>query len=269
MVSAKVIILITKGDDEKFQFGYGAFEPLLIIVKVLFLFSMYSILAVNSIRAILRGGYEIEMSIALIYSVFCTILCCVFWIIFKRVAKKNNSPIMKAEAFGWFLDTLLSFVVLLAFIFVLILKKTTTYTFLIPFVDPFVTLCLIITMLPSLFIMFLDNIRELVAAAPSEAIQQQLRLIIEKYVEKYDFKHFESYSEKRGRSLYLIIHIFLKEEISIKKSDFIRKEMIRDIKKWWFFSDTDILFTINPDWIYLSGSNSDEKLIAQDKLIDK
>ena len=256
LISARVVRLITKGQTVNYQFGYGAYEPLLIIIRSIFLFGMYLILGYEVITSMINGGYSIGTYFALIYSVISTNACFGIWLVLRKSARRNTSPVLKAEAYGWFLDTILSAAVFVAFLFIILLNHIGAVRF-VPYIDPLITLCLVLMMLPALFSMFLTNFRDLVSAAPSLQIQEELRAIMDKFQEKYEFINIENYSEKRGRSLYLISHVYLDHEMSIKTLDKIRKEMVRTIKRWWFYSDIDILFTLNPSWIGMSNINSE------------
>ncbi len=245
LISARVVKLITKGQTVNYQFGYGAYEPLLIIVRSIFLFGMYLVLGYEAISFLFKGGYSISTSFALVYSVISTSACFIIWVILRKSARKNTSPVLKAEAYGWFLDTILSAAVFLAFMIIILLKHFGAHSFT-PYIDPLITLCLVILMLPALYNMFLSNFRDLVSAAPSLEIQKELRSIMNRFQEKYAFSNIENFSEKRGRSLYLISYVYLDHDIPMKTLDKIRKEMVKEIKRWWFYSDIDILFTLNP-----------------------
>ena len=264
LISARVVRLITKGQTVNYQFGYGAFEPLLIIIRSIFLFGMYLVLGYEAISFLLKGGYSISTSFALVYSVISTGACFIIWLILRKSARKNTSPVLKAEAYGWFLDTILSAAVFLAFMIIFVLKQLGAHS-ITPYIDPLITLSLVIFMLPALYNMFLSNFRDMVSAAPSLKIQEELRTIMNRYQEKYDFSNIENFSEKRGRSLYLISHVYLDHEIPMKTLDKIRKEMVKDIKRWWFYSDIDILFTLNPAWIEMSNINSEFKVEDKSK----
>ena len=83
--------------------------------------------------------------------------------------------------------------------------------------------------------------------------------IIRPLVEKHGFSGFKIYSVQRGRTLYILIHVYLAEERKIRELDKIRKEMICAIRKYNSFSDTDIIFTIDTTWIPLSVPSEGEK----------
>lgn len=256
LISARVVRLITKGQTVQYQFGYGAFEPLLIIIRSIFLFGMYMVLGYEAITSLFQGGYSIVTSFALIYSLISTGACLIIWIILRKTARKNTSPVLKAEAYGWFLDTILSAAVLLAFLLIAFFNYIGADS-LTHYIDPLITLSLVILMLPALFTMFLVNFRDMVSAAPPIEIQEELRRIMQGFQDKYAFANIENFSEKRGRSLYLISHVYLNQEVTMKTLDKIRKEMVKEIKAWWFYSDIDIVFTLNPTWIQLSNINSE------------
>lgn len=256
IISARVVRLLKKGDNREFQFGYGAFEPLFIVVRVLFMFFMYLTLGLDAVGTMLRGGNSVELSLAIFYAAFSAAISLAFWLALRSSARRINSPVLIAEARGWLNDVLLYLSVLVAF-GVAYLLSSTRLAFLVPYADPAITLAIIVCMLPSLVKLFLANIRDLVAAAPSQEIQDQLAAIIEGYRTECGFAGFRTYTEKRGRNLYLIVYIILCRETPLRDLDRVRKRMIRDIRKWWHYSDCDILFTIDPSWITLTTAAAD------------
>jgi len=251
IISARVVRLLRKGDNREFQFGYGAFEPLFIVVRVLFMFFMYLSLGVDAVRTMLGGGNRVELFLAIIYAAFSAASSLAFWMALRSSARRINSPVLIAEARGWLNDVLLYLSVLAAF-GVAYLLRPTRLSFLVAYADPAITLAIIACMLPSLVKLFFSNIRDLVAAAPSQEIQDQLAAIIEGYRAECTFLGFRTYTEKRGRNLYLLVYIVLTREMPVRNLDRIRKRMIHDIRKWWHYSDCDILFTIDPSWIPLT-----------------
>jgi len=255
IISARVVRLVSRGDNREFQFGYGAFEPLLIIVRVICMLFMYAILGFDAIKTMATGGSEIVFSMAFIYTALSASVCLFFWAALRRVAHRINSPVLIAEARGWFNDILLSLAVLSAFLLAYLLESTPLKA-VTRYADSGVTLLMIVCMLPSLVRLFASNMRELVSAAPSQEIQDQLRAIVEGYRAACDFAGFKTYSEKRGRNLYLIVYIVLRHEVPIKSLDKIRKYMMSDIRQWWHYCDCDIIFTIDPSWMPLSGLGS-------------
>jgi predicted Co/Zn/Cd cation transporter (cation efflux family) len=87
-------------------------------------------------------------------------------------------------------------------------------------------------------------------------IQKQLDAVIEPFIEKHNLAGFNAYSTKRGRTLYVVVHVYLNENRTVKTIDRIRKEMIRAIRKYWHYSDIDIVFTFDTTWIPLSSMSN-------------
>jgi cation diffusion facilitator family transporter len=251
IISARVVRLVKRGDNQEFQFGYGAFEPLVIVVRVLFMFFMYVTLGVDAVKTLAGGGSQVELSLAIIYAAFSAAVSVAFWLALRSSAHRINSPVLIAEAKGWFNDILLYLSVLAAFGIASFLGRT-RLAFLVDYADSGITLAIIVCMLPSLVKLFFANIRDLVAAAPSQEIQDELAAIIEGYRAECAFSGFRTYTEKRGRNLYLLVYIVLTREMPVRDLDRLRKRMIHDIRKWWHYSDCDILFTIDPSWIPLT-----------------
>jgi cation diffusion facilitator family transporter len=252
LCSASIVRLIGRGDNREYQFGYGAFEPFFIVVRTIALLCMNIFLAWGAVTSILDGGYRVRASAAILFTAISVIVCAVIWRILVNTSRKENSPVLKAEAKSWLNDTLISCAVLASFVVMAVLDRT-PFAWLSSFADPAITILFIGGMTPTLVGQLVTNTRELLDAAPPMEIQQGLEDIVQSHVQRHGFKSFQAYSTKRGRTISTIIHVQLKQEMPLRQLDMIRKNMLRDIKKFWQWSDTDIVFTIDPSWIPLSA----------------
>ena len=72
---------------------------------------------------------------------------------------------------------------------------------------------------------------------------------MEKYSSLYGFSDYEIYSSNRGRTVLSTIHVILSEDLPVSKLDSMRKTMLKEIVETWPWSDTDIVFTIDPSWM--------------------
>lgn len=91
--------------------------------------------------------------------------------------------------------------------------------------------------------------RELLGAAPTISVQATLEKITNRFVKEYAFRKAEVYALKRGRSLMVVIYVFLSEERPVKQLDAIRLEMIKAMYTYSNFCDTDIVFTLDDRWV--------------------
>ncbi len=257
LISAKVVKLVLKGDDKKYHFGYGAFEPLFIVIRSIFIICMNLTLAANAIKTIIGGGNTISLSYAAFYTILSAIVSLGGGILLHRHARKMDSPTLFAESKSWFNDALLSFSVLFSFALIAVLKYTPLAGISV-YMDSIITLFFIVLITPQFVKQLLFNMKELLIAAPSQDTQAELDQVIRPFVEEHGFSGFNIYSSQRGRSLYILIHVYLDKERKIRELDKIRKEMVCAVRKYNSFSDTDIIFTIDTDWIPLSVPSEEE-----------
>lgn len=251
LTSGFVLKLVGKKDDENYQFGYGAFEPFFIAVRTIVLVGMNIVLGFNAIKSLFSGGYRVEANLGMIFTGLSIVGCSIVWCILYRNAKKLSSPMLKAEARSWINDTLLSVAVLLSF-FIMWLLDRTGHSNIANYIDPIITILFVISLSFPLLKQLFQSTKELLNAAPPEEIQDNLDAIIEKYVKQYDFRSYMIYSNKQGRVVYSTIHIFLKNEMPVSTLDRIRKEIMMDIIDSWAYSDTDIVFSLDPSWVKYS-----------------
>ncbi len=257
LTSGFVLKLIGKRDDENYQFGYGAFEPFFIVVRTLVLLSMNIVLGFNAVTSLFTGGYRVEANLGMIFTLLSIFGCSIVWSILHQNAKKLGSPMLKAEARSWINDTLLSVAVLLSFSLMYLLDKAGRGD-IANYIDPLITILFVLSLSIPLIRQLVSSVRELLTAAPPEEIQDALDSLIEKYVRKYRFRSYMIYSYKQGRVVSATIHIFLKEERPLSELDRIRKEILMEIKGAWTYSDTDIVFTLDPSWIKYSVPVADD-----------
>lgn len=251
LLSGYVVKLISRSDNDKYQFGYGAFEPFFIVIRTMCLMFMNLVLIYGSVMDLLSGGYKVNAPIAISVTAFSAVVCFFVWLFLVKKGKVLSSPLLKAEAKSWLNDTLLSIAVLVSFFIMDILEKT-GHSNIANYVDPLITIMFIVVLIPGLAKEILDSTRELLGIAPPPEVQEKLEVIIEKYVATYDFDDYEIYSQKQGRTVTSIIHIRIKKETPVMFLDKVRKEILKEIKKEWSFSDTDIVFTLNTDWVKYS-----------------
>jgi len=244
--------LIKKGEDENYHFGYGSFESLFIVIQTMFILTMNFVLAYFAVKTLFAGGANIGVDSATIYTTISVIVCAFVYIVLKRASKKYTSPVLSAEAKSWLNDTLLSIAILIALLGIIFLPRT-SFAFIVPYIDSGMTLLFVLLLLPQFVRQLWENILELLTSAPSVDIQKELDAVIEPFIEKHNLAGFNAYSTKKGRTLYVVVHVYLNKNRTVKTIDKTRKEMIRAIHKYWHYSEIDIIFTFDRTWIPLSS----------------
>ncbi len=255
LMSLYVVKLIKKGEDENYHFGYGSFESLFIVIQTMFILTMNFVLAYFAVKTLLSGGAYIGVDAATMYTAISVVVCALVYVILRSAAKRHVSPVLSAEAKSWLNDTMLSIAVLLAFLGIILLPET-RFAFIVPYIDSGMTLLFILFLVPQFIRQLWDNILELLNSAPPANIQQELDTVINPFIGKHNLAGFNAYSTKRGRTLYVVVHVYLNKNRTVKTIDKVRKEMIRAIRKYWHYSEIDIIFTYDTTWIPLSSMNN-------------
>ena len=248
LLSGSVVRLIGRRDDEYYQFGYGAYEPFYIVIRTMVLLTMNAALAYRAFISLFTGGRVVEASLGLIFTLISIIGCLGVYIFLRAMAKELGSPILRAESRSWLNDILISVSVLISFALMEVLFRL-GYDFIAVMIDPCITVLFAVVLAPSLIKQLVSAVRDLLDAAPPKEIQERLETVVEKYSRVYYFRDYLIYAAKRGRTVSSTIHVILREDISVSRIDRIRKEMLREIKESWPWSDTDIVFTVDPSWM--------------------
>ncbi|WP_332446772.1 cation transporter [Sphaerochaeta sp.] len=246
--SGRVVNLVFKEDDEQFPFGYGAFEPFYLIVRSMVLLSMILFVGATALHSLFSGGYAVSLSLAFPVSLLSFFVCFWVWRSLARQAKLLASPVLRAESKAWMLDTLLSAASVLALV-AIYLVRSSKISFLANYIDPFLTLIFLCCLSPTLLFDLIQYTKELLGAAPSVSITEDLQRIANRYVHRYDFLRSEVFASKQGRSLSVLIYIYLKEERPLRQLDAIRLEMVKDLLTYSSWCEADIIFTVDDRWI--------------------
>jgi predicted Co/Zn/Cd cation transporter (cation efflux family) len=261
LASGFIVSLLFRKDDERFQFGYSAFEPFFIVIRSAVLLTMNLSIAYGAIVAIIKGGYLIDTTLALGFSLVSVFVCLATYLILSHFAKKLHSPVLKAEARSWFLDTGISLASVFAIAGIGIAQKT-GHQAIAFYIDPVITLIFILSLSPLLSGQLRDSTRELLGGAPPEKIQKKLKRIVHSHVRENDFLKDEVFAAKQGRSLSITAYIYLKKEMPLKQLDLIRKDILSDLQQYCSWSEADIVFTIDSSWVPFSQPSAISELTS-------
>ncbi len=113
-------------------------------VSTLVVFIKYAVILIivvgsllTAVAAFFEGGRDTSMNYALIYAVISTIACYGVYVLLRNPSKNKNTPLLRAEAHQWLMDTWASFGVLVGFALGFIMSLIPATTFLVPYMDPF------------------------------------------------------------------------------------------------------------------------------------
>nr|WP_136249576.1 cation transporter [Ningiella ruwaisensis] len=255
LLTLKVANLVQLPDDDRFHFGYTAIEPTLNLFKALIIIASCIYAVIASINSLFDGGNSADYDLAMIYGAFATVACFGISAYMRYHSKTLRSDLVGVDAHTWFVDGVLSASILLSFGLAFALenmqiegyKDLAKYA---PYVDPVLLIVLGIAMLPIPLKILLDSLNEVINKAPPEAVSSVIEKRLKKTLADVPYEHVEVRISKRGRDLYLLVHIIVDDAFSvatISELDDIRLKCEAEMREWNPSIIMDILFIQDPE----------------------
>jgi len=220
--------------SSRFNFGYYSFEPFFVLINGLLLMTLAVSLFISSIQSILNGGRIIELSVVTVYLMFSVLICGGLTFILKYYARLTKSEIILTESINWMLDAIISVVVLFVFLMSIWLKNT-QYSFLIPYLDPSVTILLILFFVYQPYALIKSGILDLLLAAPPKKFTEDIKekLISSKHI--YGFIEINIYAAKIGRTTSVEVICFYDKDFEVKKFedvDTLKNQIKKEVENY-------------------------------------
>ncbi|WP_305830670.1 cation diffusion facilitator family transporter [Photobacterium leiognathi] len=242
--------LVSKPDDEQFQFGYAHFEPLINVVNGLLILITCLFAFITGVQTIMHGGHDIVLGDAIIYAVLSTVSCFSIYFFETHIARSVDSELVRVDSQEWLVDAILSAAILVGFILVVIFDAL-GYSKWNAYVDPILvtTLSIAASILPIKVLR--RNLKEVLLVAPQDSVQEHVDQVIAELSEKYDFDDYTHHFAKIGRQYDLEINILVKDENkwTTKQQDRIRQiiwdRLEDDLGETWL----SVSFTAQERWL--------------------
>ncbi|MFT7258902.1 MAG: cation diffusion facilitator family transporter, partial [Glaciecola sp.] len=248
LLTLKVANLVQMPDDDRFHFGYTAIEPTLNLFKSLIIIATCLYAVVGSVNSLMTGGNSAEYGLAMIYGAFATLGCFAVSAYMKHQGKSLRSDLVGVDARTWFVDGVLSASILVGFALAYFIEQTSFATYA-PLVDPILLILLGTAILPIPGKIMLDSLKEVINKAPPEAITAVIEKKLKQTLIDVPYEHVEVRISKRGRDLYILVHIIVAESFSvatISELDDIRISCEAAMREWDASIIMDILFIKDP-----------------------
>jgi predicted Co/Zn/Cd cation transporter (cation efflux family) len=248
MFSLLMAQFMTKSDIRRFPYGKEVLEPISIIVKYTAILILCIVAVISAIQAILSGGRDISLGFALLYSFLSTVGCWIVYVLLNK--RKMLSGFIMAEANQWKMDTLLSAAVLLGFLIASLISHT-SYSALIPYVDPLMVLLVMGYFLKVPIVEIIKALREVLDMAPAQFIQKKVKEVTDNIQNHYQIEESILRISKAGNMLYIEIDFVLNKESKIQTvadQDKIREEISEQTKSLNYKKWLTVSFTNNKKW---------------------
>lgn len=248
MISLWVIRVIKRPESLKFNFGYSSIEPFFNLVKGLMILAVVLSSLINSVTSLIEGGNIPSFGDSIIYFIISTVGCFVLTIVFYFSNKKHYSPIIHVEYKNWYIDTLISGSVGIAFLMSYFIQDT-QYNYLVKFTDPVATLLIIVLVVKLPFDTVKTGLKEILLYAPDVKVTKKMKSLIKTRLSDYDYADFNIKASKTGREHYLLVNIQMLNEndplFKLDVQDEFRDKLSLDLKDNFDIIKLDVVFSQN------------------------
>lgn len=242
--------LISRGDDERFQYGYWHLEPLLGLVNGAVLTMTCAYAFVTGLVSLLSGGHEIAFGPGALFSAVMATLGLGMYVYISRSAADLRSQFLQIDARGWLMGAALSASLCVSFLVASRLKDSSA-AHLVPLVDPAVLAIVSLALLPFPIRTLWRAGRDILQIAPPE-LSAQVQAAAQTVADRHGFGETQSHIARSGRQLFIEIGLVAPPGApakSFEELDDIRTEILAALDdlgpRCWLTVD----FTADRRWI--------------------
>ena len=232
--------------NQRYQFGYAKYEPLMTTVEGVLLAGACVGAIVYSVQDIIHPDpVEGEYTIV-IYQAASFLLSVVFGWWMKRVGVRSGSPLVRAEAELWVVDGWLALGVTAAFVASIALGKIGTQE-ASAYVDPVVCIVLSVIFLRKPYEILRESVGDLVDANPYadtvNAVEESARAL----AERFHLKGIEWVRvRKAGRRIFVMVSFFEDPSESLEAMDNARQAITKEMALLHPDVEVAVLFSLPP-----------------------
>jgi len=230
---------INQGPDQQYHFGYGGYEPFMVLSRSGAGIVLMGYSTLVAIQTILRGGSEVKGGMALVYSIVLAVACGAVAAYMYSAYKQTGWPTMYSEFITWVLNGVISSTAGLA-LFASGFLKGTALAWLVPYADSIVVLAMQVVLLPAPLQLFAVSFRELMGKAPKDKLESQAAL--EELIPE-GFEIRTARSIKQGRTEFISLDISAAPETTVEQCDEIRRCWRRLAKEKYPNTYAEVVFT--------------------------
>jgi cation diffusion facilitator family transporter len=251
VVAMRVAVLVRRADDDRFHFGYAAYEPMLNLTKGLLIGFVSLIAAWASVESLLAGGREIRGALAVVYALIAAVGCLAISWSQRRLAGRTNSPLLEVDAKNWLIDGLMSGAVAVGFVLVVLLEGT-PWSWMTPYADPVVVLVLVGFSLPIPIAIIRSNWSQLLGRAPDAEAQHTAADLVRGALEGEPGLELQIRLLETGRFIYMQVYVLVGTDhpgLDLDQADRLRQRIASAV---WRLPQTvgfDIIFTRQQRWL--------------------
>ncbi|MFP4063212.1 MAG: cation diffusion facilitator family transporter [Halochromatium sp.] len=242
--------LVQTPDNARFPFGHGYFESLVNAAKGLLILGVSLIALVDALLTITAGGRPIVAGLAMLYAGGASVVCGLTALVLGRVARRVDSPLVRADVTNWILNAVISASLVAGFAAVPLLVQL-GWSAATPFVDPVLVAAVVVLLIGMPVRLARDALFELLNRAPGDALQAAVEAAIDRATADLPVVERRARVVRPGRTLYAAVHIVLPPDWPVGRLDRLDAvraridDAVRAIQPRLLL---DIVFTAEPYW---------------------
>ena len=250
IASVWVSWLITQPTNKHFQFDYLNFIPLVNVIKGLLIFTVSLFALASSVIAILNGGRSMDAGLAVIYAIIAAGGCLIITLIQRNVGRKTGSTMVIVDAQNWLVNGLISLSIGIAFTIVVLIEGS-PFEWFIPYSDSTIVILVVLVSIGVPFKIIIQNIKQLLLAAPSSKIQTELKGILATVIGDLPCDQYSLRMTETGQYIYVYMLWLLpqqEESKKVKEIDRYRNIVTKALQEYHDNLNLDIIFTEDKAW---------------------
>jgi predicted Co/Zn/Cd cation transporter (cation efflux family) len=186
-------------------------------------------------------------------AILVTALCAAVTWYLRKQSRITNSPIVAVDAKNWWIDTLITAGVAVAFFIALIIEQT-PWPWLASYVDPIVVIAIVVVMLPVPWKIIRENWGQLVSRAVEPECIARIESQLAKVRAEMPWADQRLRVVRMGRVLYVHLYILEGPE-RIPTADRCREKILDVLQGLDEDLALDISFTEDPVWMRLASGD--------------
>lgn len=202
VVSIAVVNLIarttTSGVSRRFGRGFWHFEPMVLVANALILVAVMTYALVESVLAVLSGGRDVELGLAIVYAAVVLVLTTTIGLLEHRANKRIGSALVAVDVKGWLMAGGITGALLVAFV-VGVLIDGTRFEDAVPYIDPVILIVVAVVLVPVPLATLKKAVAEVALVTPAALLDEAEQLAAE-VVEAEGFVSAKVYAAQIGRS---------------------------------------------------------------------
>jgi len=221
--------------DKEHPFGHHKFESMASFIQSIIIMLSGAYIFYEAYKKFTGSGIIKNINSGLYIMVISIIITIVLTFYLNRVAKKENSTVLKADALHYEIDILTNSGIIITLI---IIKLTGN-----EMIDPLISVAIAVYIFYSAAKLNIKVVKELVDSKIPESVKTHLIDILNKY-EEYHLDFHRLRTRQAGSKKFIDLHLTLCKKITLEDAHAIADAIERQVKKE--IKDSDITIHIEP-----------------------